>query len=165
MCVGEFQLWHSMLRICPCLWSSSGWCWGVGLIPSLEQWVKDLGIAQLWHRLQLLLGFSPCLETSICHARGHKKKKLCVHPHTYKHVSIKSWGSFWCCRGIIFCLLFMLFSYSYWTWYKSTQIIFILGSISLYFRYITHGCIWFWKKKINCDNKNRVFIYIYQEWE
>ena len=29
----------------------------------------------LWHRLQLGLGLSPWLGTSICHRYGHKKKK------------------------------------------------------------------------------------------
>ena len=34
-------------------------CGGTGSIPSPVQWVKDLSLLQLWHRLQLGLGFNP----------------------------------------------------------------------------------------------------------
>ena len=34
-------------------------CGGVGSIPSLAQWVRDLVLPQLWHRLQLQVGFNP----------------------------------------------------------------------------------------------------------
>ena len=34
-------------------------CGGAGLIPSPDQWVKDLILLQLWHRGQLQLRFDP----------------------------------------------------------------------------------------------------------
>ena len=34
-------------------------CWVTGSIPGLAQWVKDLVLLQLWHRLKLWLGFYP----------------------------------------------------------------------------------------------------------
>ena len=34
-------------------------CGGPGLIPGQEQWIKDTALLQLWHRLQLWLGFDP----------------------------------------------------------------------------------------------------------
>ena len=34
-------------------------CGGCSSIPGPEQWVKDPAFLQLWHRLQLLLGFDP----------------------------------------------------------------------------------------------------------
>ena len=34
-------------------------CGGMGSIPGLAQWVKDLTLMRLWRRLQLWLGFDP----------------------------------------------------------------------------------------------------------
>ena len=34
-------------------------CGGASLIPGPVQWVKDLALPQLWHRLQLSLEFNP----------------------------------------------------------------------------------------------------------
>ena len=34
-------------------------CGDTGSIPTLVQWVKDLALLQLWHRLHLQLGFDP----------------------------------------------------------------------------------------------------------
>ena len=48
----EFPLWHSGSRILCC-------CSGMGSIPSPAQQVKDMALPQLWHRLQLQLGFAP----------------------------------------------------------------------------------------------------------
>ena len=47
----EFLLYCSVLRIWCCL------CGNADLIPGLLQWVKDPVLPQLWHRLQLHLGF------------------------------------------------------------------------------------------------------------
>ena len=51
--VREFLLWHSRLRIQPCL------CGGVGLVPGLAQWVNDPALLQLWRRSHLRVGFDP----------------------------------------------------------------------------------------------------------
>ena len=48
----EFLLWYSGLRI-------QHLCSGMGLIPILVQWVKDLMSLHLWHRSQLQLRFDP----------------------------------------------------------------------------------------------------------
>ena len=50
-------------------------CGGAGSIPRLVQWVKDLALLQLWHRLQLWLGFSPWPENFQMLWRWPKKKK------------------------------------------------------------------------------------------
>ena len=55
----ELLKWCSGLRIWSCLCSDSGCCWGVGLIPSPAQWVKDLALLQLWCSSQMWLGFDP----------------------------------------------------------------------------------------------------------
>lgn len=49
----EFPLWLSGLMIWCCL------CGGVGSVPGLVQWVKDLAFLQLWQRSQLRFGFNP----------------------------------------------------------------------------------------------------------
>lgn len=49
----EFLLWHRGLMIQHCF------CGGMSLNPSQAQWIKDLVLLQLWHRLQLQLGFNP----------------------------------------------------------------------------------------------------------
>ena len=52
-----------------------GCCLGGNSILGLEQWVKDLVLLQLWHRLQLQLRFSVLdPETSICYRCGKKNK-------------------------------------------------------------------------------------------
>ena len=55
----EFPLWHWGLRIQHCLCSGLGCSWSMGLIPGPVQWVKELVLSQLWHSLQLWLGFDP----------------------------------------------------------------------------------------------------------
>ena len=47
-----------------------------GLNPSLEQWVKDLALPQLWLRLQLWLGSDPCPRIFMCYGAAKKKEKL-----------------------------------------------------------------------------------------
>ena len=44
----QFLLWLSRLRIWLCL------CGGEGSVSSLAQWVKDLVMLQLWHRIHSL---------------------------------------------------------------------------------------------------------------
>ena len=55
------QLWCNELKVRHCLHSSFSCYGGGGLIPGLQQWVKDLTLPQLWYRLQLWLGFSQSL--------------------------------------------------------------------------------------------------------
>ena len=50
----------------------------VGSSP-VVQWVKDLGLLQLWYRSQLLLGFHPWPRTSTCHGCSQEKKRIVVH--------------------------------------------------------------------------------------
>ena len=50
-----------------------------GLIPGLEQWVKNLALPQLWCRLQQLLGFNPWprnFHMEVVWPKRKKKKKL-----------------------------------------------------------------------------------------
>ena len=49
-------LWCSELRISCYFCGALGCCWGVDLICSSAEWIKDPGLLQLWHRLQLQLG-------------------------------------------------------------------------------------------------------------
>ena len=50
--------------------------WQHGFDPSLAQWVKDLVLSQLWHRLQLRLGFDPWIgNLHMLQVRPKKKKK------------------------------------------------------------------------------------------
>ena len=49
-------------------------CWDAGLIPSQAQWVKDLGLLQLWLRLQLWFRSDPWPRDSICHGVAKKGK-------------------------------------------------------------------------------------------
>ena len=54
-------------------------CGGAGLIPNLAQWVEDPALSQLWHRLQLQLGFDLWpgnLHTQWVQPLKKKKKKL-----------------------------------------------------------------------------------------
>ena len=55
-------------------------CGGAGLIPNLAQWVEDPALSQLWHRLQLQLGFD--LWPGNLHTQWvqplKKKKKSCM---------------------------------------------------------------------------------------
>ena len=51
--IEEFLLWSSGLMIQHCF------CIDCGLIPGPVLWVKDSVLLQLWHRLQLQLGFVP----------------------------------------------------------------------------------------------------------
>ena len=48
---------------------------GTGVIPSLAQWVKDLVLLQLRHRLQLWLPSDPWLGTPYTIGRPNKKRK------------------------------------------------------------------------------------------
>lgn len=52
--------------------------WDTGLIPCLTQWIGDLALLQLWHRLQLWLSSDPWLRNSISHrvAKNERKKKF-----------------------------------------------------------------------------------------
>ena len=45
-----------------------------GSIPGLEQWLKDLALLHLWHRLQLWLGFDHGTGNFFCHWVQKKKK-------------------------------------------------------------------------------------------
>ena len=63
----EFLLWCSRLRIWHCL------C-GTDLNPGPAKWVKDLVLPQLWHRLQLGLGFNPRPRNSHMLWVHHKQK-------------------------------------------------------------------------------------------
>ena len=51
--------------------------WDTGLIPGWAQWVKDLGLPQLWFRSPLWLRSDPWPWNSICLevAKNEKKKK------------------------------------------------------------------------------------------
>ena len=49
--------------------------WDVGSIPGLAQWIGDLVLSQLWHRLQPQLGSNPSPRYSICCREATKKKK------------------------------------------------------------------------------------------
>ena len=49
-------------------------CWGTGSIPGPAQEVKDLGLPQLWLRLQLWLGSDPWPGSSICLRAAEKLK-------------------------------------------------------------------------------------------
>ena len=49
--------------------------WDTGLIPGLEQWVKDTGLLQLWCRSQPWLRSDPWFGNSICQGAAKKKKK------------------------------------------------------------------------------------------
>ena len=51
------------------VWSAAG------LIPGLVQWVKDLTLPQLWHKLQLQLRFYPWSGNFQMPGVGLKKKK------------------------------------------------------------------------------------------
>ena len=59
--------------------------WGKGSIPGLAQWVKDLVLAQLWHRLQLWLGSDPWPGNFICHGAAKKDKKK---GNKYIHINV-----------------------------------------------------------------------------
>ena len=58
-------------------WVNDPACLGGGssLLPDPTQWVKDLALLQLWHRLHLQLKFDPWPGTSICHGGSLKKRK------------------------------------------------------------------------------------------
>ena len=76
-------------------------CFGdKGSIPGMEQWVKDLVLPQLQHRLQLWLGFDPWPGTpydTVCRKRKKKTKNKNKNKHTNKREN-KSW---WRCEDII----------------------------------------------------------------
>ena len=59
----------------------------LGLIPGLIQWVKDLVLLWLQHRLvaQLQLQLTPSLGTSICHRRSPKKTNKQTNKQTKKN--------------------------------------------------------------------------------
>ena len=66
----EFLLYCSVLRIWCCL------CGNADLIPGLLQWVKNPVLPQLWHRLQLHLGFlSQAWELPYARQASKKEKK------------------------------------------------------------------------------------------
>ena len=65
------MLWHSGLRIWHCLCSGLGHWLGMGLIPSLSQWVKDPALLKLWCSLQLQLR----IDTWSAISKKKKKKK------------------------------------------------------------------------------------------
>ena len=50
-------------------------CWDEGLIPSLAQWVKELVLLWLWHRLQLQLGSDSWTRNSLCLGAAQKEDK------------------------------------------------------------------------------------------
>ena len=54
-------------------------CGFAGSIPGLVQWIKDLVLPLLWHRLQMWLGFSPWPENvrrpQVWLTKEKKKKK------------------------------------------------------------------------------------------
>ena len=70
----EFPVWHSRLKIWHCLYSNWGHCRGKGSISSPVQCVKDPALLQLWHRLQLCLGFD-LLAQKLPYAVGAGKRE------------------------------------------------------------------------------------------
>lgn len=49
--------------------------WDAGLILSPAQWIKDLALPRLWHRMQLWLRSDPCPQNSICSRAAKRYKK------------------------------------------------------------------------------------------
>ena len=66
--VREFSLWQ-WVKNPVCLCDGSGHCWGMSLISSPLQWVKDLVLSQLW------LGFDHRLGTFICCMYSQNKNR------------------------------------------------------------------------------------------
>lgn len=66
-CVQEFLLWQ---------WVNDAACLSGGPGSSPAQWVKDLELLQLWHRLQLQLRFHP-------YEKEKKKTELCPNAQEY----------------------------------------------------------------------------------
>ena len=70
-----FWLRCSGLRIphCPC--GGLGHCWGTGSIPSLEQWVNDPALPQLYIGHSCCSDLNPGPGTSICSRCGQKRER------------------------------------------------------------------------------------------
>ena len=68
-------------------------CWDAGLIPGLEQWVRDLALSQLRLRSQLQFRSDPWPGNSMCCRVAKKKKKPKPPPKTRD----KCW---WGCRVV-----------------------------------------------------------------